>query len=76
MIITLPISFCGFRVWITGQRSNHRSEDIIVGEFFDSLGTFDELVPGEWPRFRGVNFDNIVRDTLKWQNRGIPLALR
>jgi len=42
-----------------------RSETIIVGEFFDSLGTFDELVPGEWPRFRGANFDNIIRDTFK-----------
>jgi len=55
-----------------------RSETIIVGEFFDSLGTFDELVPGEWPRFRGANFDNIVRDTFKmaesWDTTGPPLV--
>jgi len=54
-----------------------RSEDIIVGEFFDSLGTFDELVPGEWPRFRGANFDNIVRDTFEmaesWDTTGPPV---
>jgi outer membrane protein assembly factor BamB len=54
-----------------------RSENIIVGEFFDSLGTFDELVPGEWPRFRGVNFDNIVRDTFEmaesWDTTGPPV---
>ncbi len=55
-----------------------RSENIIVGEFFDSLGIFDELVPGEWPRFRGVNFDNIVRDTFKmaesWDTAGPPVV--
>ena len=55
-----------------------RSENIIVGEFFDSLGMFDELVPGEWPRFRGVNFDNIVRDTFKmaesWDTTGPPVV--
>jgi len=55
-----------------------RSENITVGEFFDSLGTFDELVPGEWPRFRGINFDNIVRDTFEmaesWDTTGPPLV--
>jgi outer membrane protein assembly factor BamB len=51
-----------------------RSENVVVGEFFDSLGAFDELVPGEWPRFRGINFDNIVRDTFEmaesWDTAG------
>jgi outer membrane protein assembly factor BamB len=55
-----------------------RSEDIIVGEFFDTLGTFDEFVPGEWPRFRGINFDNIVRDTFEmaesWDTAGPPVV--
>ena len=54
-----------------------RSENVIVGEFFDSLGTFDEFVPGEWPRFRGLNFDNIVRDTFEmaesWDTAGPPV---
>ena len=55
-----------------------RSEDIIVGEFFDTLGTFDGFVPGEWPRFRGNNFDNIVRDTFEmaesWDTAGPPVV--
>jgi outer membrane protein assembly factor BamB len=55
-----------------------RSEEIIVGEFFDTLGTFDEFVPGEWPRFRGINFDNIVRDTFEiaesWDTAGPPVV--
>lgn len=55
-----------------------RSEEIIVGEFFDSLGTFDEMVPGEWPRFRGANFDNIVTDTFamaeSWDTTGPPVV--
>ena len=55
-----------------------RSENIVVGEFFDSLGTFDEMVPGEWPRFRGANFDNIVRDTFamaeEWDTTGPPVV--
>lgn len=54
-----------------------RSEEVIVGEFFDSIGAFDEMVPGEWPRFRGVNFDNIVRDTFamaeSWDTTGPPI---
>lgn len=55
-----------------------RSESIIVGEFFDTLGVFDEVVPGEWPRFRGPNFDNIVRDTFEmaesWDTTGPPVV--
>jgi outer membrane protein assembly factor BamB len=53
------------------------SDSIIVGEFFDTLNLFDESVPGEWPRFRGVNFDNISRDTFKmaesWDTTGPPV---
>jgi outer membrane protein assembly factor BamB len=55
-----------------------RSENVVIGEFFDSLGVFDELVPGEWPRFRGINFDNIVRDTFEmaesWDSAGPPVV--
>ncbi len=54
-----------------------RSESVIVGEFFDTLALFDENVPGEWPRFRGANFDNIVRDTFEmaesWDTAGPPI---
>jgi len=59
-------------------KAEPRSEDIIVGEFFDTLGVFDEMEAGEWPRFRGSNFDNIVRDTfemaLLWDSTGPPVV--
>jgi outer membrane protein assembly factor BamB len=54
-----------------------RSDSVIIGEFFDSLGRFDELVPGEWPRFRGRFFDNINSDTTPlaelWDTSGPPV---
>jgi outer membrane protein assembly factor BamB len=54
-----------------------RSDNVIVGEFFDTLNSFDESVPGEWPRFRGINFDNISRDTFEiaesWDSTGPPV---
>lgn len=55
-----------------------RPDNVIIGEFFDSLGSFDGFVPGEWPRFRGSNFDNIVRDTFElaesWDSTGPPVV--
>ena len=54
-----------------------RSDSIIIGEFFDTLSAFDEVVPGSWPRFRGQNFDNISTDTTplaqSWDSAGPPL---
>jgi len=51
-----------------------RSDSVIIGEFFDTLGEIDEVVAGEWPRFRGVDFDNINKDTTplaeKWDTSG------
>lgn len=44
-----------------------RSDSVVIGEFFDTLGKPDQTVYGEWPRFRGVDFDNINKDT-------VPLA--
>lgn len=44
-----------------------RTDSVIIGEFFDTMGVAGEIVYGEWPRFRGVDFDNINKDT-------IPLA--
>lgn len=53
-----------------------RSDSVIIGEFFDSLNAFDEYVYGEWPRFRGINFDNISTDTVPleefWDTTGPP----
>jgi len=54
-----------------------RSDSIIIGEFFDTMNTFDEIVPGSWPRFRGKEFDNICSDTFplaeSWDTSGPPV---
>jgi outer membrane protein assembly factor BamB len=51
-----------------------RSDSVIIGENFDTLGVFDELIPGDWPRFRGSDFDNISKDITplreKWDTSG------
>ena len=53
-----------------------RSDSVIIGEFFDTLNIFDELVPGDWPRFRGSDIDNISKDTVplaeSWDSSGPP----
>jgi outer membrane protein assembly factor BamB len=55
-----------------------RSESVIIGEFFDTLTILDEEVPGEWPRFRGADFDNINKDTTplaeSWDTTGPPVV--
>ena len=54
-----------------------RNDSVIVGEFFDTLNTIDDLAPGEWPRFRGNDFDNISKDTTplaeNWDTTGPPV---
>src|SRR5512137_1191856 len=56
------------------------SDVVVVGEHFDSLNRFDTWVPGEWPRFRGNDFDNINKDTFKiaesWDTTGPPVLWR
>lgn len=39
-----------------------RSDSVVIGEFFDTMAVIDEVVAGDWPRFRGVDFDNISKD--------------
>jgi outer membrane protein assembly factor BamB len=39
-----------------------RSDSVVIGEFFDTLAAIDEIVAGDWPRFRGSDFDNISKD--------------
>ncbi len=55
-----------------------RNDSVIIGEFFDTLNTFDEMAPGDWPRFRGIDFDNISKDTSpvaeKWDTSGPPVV--
>lgn len=50
------------------------SDSVIIGEYFDTLGAFDEIEPGSWPRFRGSDFDNISKDETplaeKWDTSG------
>ncbi len=54
------------------------SDSVIIGEFFDTLGTEAEMVPGSWPRFRGADFDNISKDPTplaeKWDTSGPPVV--
>lgn len=55
-----------------------RSDSVIIGEIFDTMGVIDEIAYGEWPRFRGVDFDNIVKDTVplaeSWDTSGPPVV--
>ncbi len=54
------------------------SDSIIIGQFFDTTGTMDEILPGTWPRFRGPDFDNISKDPTplaeKWDTSGPPIV--
>jgi len=57
-----------------------RPDTVVIGEFLDTLEAFDELIIGDWPRFRGVDFDNISKDTFplaeKWDTAGPPVIWR
>jgi outer membrane protein assembly factor BamB len=57
-----------------------RSDSVIIGEFFDTLAVPDEIVAGDWPRFRGVDFDNISKDTTPlaemWDTSGPAIMWR
>jgi outer membrane protein assembly factor BamB len=57
-----------------------RSDTVIIGQFFDTLAQFDELIMGDWPRFRGKDFDNISKDTTPlaeiWDTSGPVIVWR
>jgi outer membrane protein assembly factor BamB len=57
-----------------------RSDSVIIGQNFDTLGLFDEMIPGDWPRFRGTDFDNINKDITplreKWDTSGPRIVWR
>jgi len=38
------------------------SDSVNIGQNFDSLGQMDNVLPGNWPHFRGPDFDNISKD--------------
>lgn len=57
-----------------------RKDSVIIGEFFDTLSVIDEIIPGDWPRFRGTDFDNISKDETPlaetWDTLGPPIVWR
>ncbi len=57
-----------------------RSDTVIIGELFDTLGTIDEIASGDWPRFRGADIDNISKDSTPlaetWDTTGPPIVWR
>lgn len=54
------------------------SDSVRIGEFMDTLGSLDEIIPGSWPRFRGSDFDNISKDPTplveSWDTSGPPVV--
>jgi outer membrane protein assembly factor BamB len=59
-------------------KAEPRSDSVIIGEFYDTLKPFDEVAYGDWPRFRGADYDNICKDSLpladKWDSSGPPVV--
>jgi len=57
-----------------------RSDSVIIGQFFDTLAEPDEIIAGDWPRFRGVDFDNISKDSTPlaetWDTSGPAIVWR
>src|SRR5450759_1937121 len=57
-----------------------RSDTVVIGEYLDTLAELDEIVAGDWPRFRGVDFDNISKDTTPladtWDTSGPAIIWR
>ena len=55
------------------------SDSVVIGEFIEIYGTpDDEILPGNWPRFRGTDFDNISKDPTplagNWDETGPPVV--
>ncbi len=44
------------------EKSAELEEIVNIGERFDEYGTQTSLLTGKWTRFRGADFDNIVKD--------------
>jgi outer membrane protein assembly factor BamB len=55
-----------------------RSDSVVIGEFIDTLNTIDDIIAGNWPRFRGNDFDNISKDVTplaeSWDTSGPPVV--
>lgn len=57
-----------------------RYDSVFIGEFLDTLSELDEHIAGNWPRFRGVDFNNISKDTTPlaetWDTAGPDIIWR
>ncbi len=57
-----------------------RSDSVVIGEILRHAWFMDELTPGDWPRFRGADFDNISKDPTplrdKWDTAGPGIVWR
>ena len=57
-----------------------RNDSVIIGQFFDTLAEPDKIISGDWPRFRGSDFDNISKDTTplaeSWDTSGPAIIWR
>ena len=53
------------------------TDNVIIGEFFESYAIEEETLPGSWPRFRGSDYDNICKDPTPiaetWPAEGPPV---
>lgn len=57
-----------------------KSDSVIIGQFLDTLSDIDEVVAGDWPRFRGSDLDNISKDQTplaeSWDTSGPAIMWR
>lgn len=57
-----------------------RTDSVIIGQYLDTIGEMDEILAGDWPRFRGADFDNISKDTTPiaeiWDTSGPEIVWR
>jgi len=57
-----------------------RSDSVVIGQFFDTISEMDDIVAGDWPRFRGSDFDNINKDLTplaeSWDTSGPAIIWR
>jgi outer membrane protein assembly factor BamB len=48
--------------------SETAESNVKIGEFFQAYTGVPGHIPGSWPRFRGVDFDNISKENIKLAN--------
>jgi outer membrane protein assembly factor BamB len=59
-------------------KSVSESDEVIIGQNFDFYARLDDSITGDWPRFRGSDFDNICKDNTplaeSWDSSGPPVV--